>query len=187
MILPAPSATPPHPPSANFPWKMSPKTELQPLPIRHHLPWWKVLIFHADWSFLVGRGPHNYKFFRKKIMKHPWRLTWNIIMEVWKIIFLFKWVICRFHVNLPGWIDFSLKFTCIFFWRHDSFQASYTIRTFSVYTPQNTNMALEKNHPGKNGRPTPPILVAQFTGGYIIWIFKKRYILNIKLSTCVCR
>ena len=32
----------------------------------------------------------------------PWRLTWNIIMEVWKIIFLSKWVICRFHVNLPG-------------------------------------------------------------------------------------
>ena len=23
-------------------------------------------------------------------------------MEVWKIIFLYKWVICRFHVNLPG-------------------------------------------------------------------------------------
>ena len=34
---------------------------------------------------------------------HPWRLTWNIIMDVWKIIFLCKWVICRFHVNLPGW------------------------------------------------------------------------------------
>ena len=33
---------------------------------------------------------------------HPWRLTWNIIMEVWKIIFLSKWMICRFHVNLPG-------------------------------------------------------------------------------------
>ena len=32
----------------------------------------------------------------------PWRLTWNIIMEVWKIISLSKWVICRFHVNLPG-------------------------------------------------------------------------------------
>ena len=30
------------------------------------------------------------------------RLTWNIIMEAWKIIFLSKWVICRFHVNLPG-------------------------------------------------------------------------------------
>ena len=23
-------------------------------------------------------------------------------MEVWKIIFLSNWVICRFHVNLPG-------------------------------------------------------------------------------------
>ena len=23
-------------------------------------------------------------------------------MEVWKIIFLSKWVICRFHANLPG-------------------------------------------------------------------------------------
>ena len=34
----------------------------------------------------------------------PWRLRWNIIMEVWKIIFLSKWVICRFHVNLPGCI-----------------------------------------------------------------------------------
>ena len=33
---------------------------------------------------------------------HPRRLTWNIIMEVWKIMFLSKWVICRFHVNLPG-------------------------------------------------------------------------------------
>ena len=27
---------------------------------------------------------------------------WNIVMEVWKIIFLSKWVICGFHVNLPG-------------------------------------------------------------------------------------
>ena len=35
---------------------------------------------------------------------HPGRLTWNIIMEVWKMIFLSKWVICRFHVNLPGCI-----------------------------------------------------------------------------------
>ena len=33
---------------------------------------------------------------------HPGRLTWNTIMEVWKIIFLSKWVICRFHVSLPG-------------------------------------------------------------------------------------
>ena len=33
---------------------------------------------------------------------HPWRSTWNIIMEAWKSIFLSKRVICRFHVNLPG-------------------------------------------------------------------------------------
>ena len=33
---------------------------------------------------------------------HPGRLTWNIIIGVWKIIFLSKWLICRFHVNLPG-------------------------------------------------------------------------------------
>ena len=33
---------------------------------------------------------------------HPGRLTWNIIIEVWKIIFLSKWVIYMFHVNLPG-------------------------------------------------------------------------------------
>ena len=36
---------------------------------------------------------------------HPGRLTWTIIMEVWKIIFLSKWVICGFHVNLPGCND----------------------------------------------------------------------------------
>ena len=35
---------------------------------------------------------------------HPWRLTWNINMEVWKM----KWVICGFHVNLPG---------CIMVWK----------------------------------------------------------------------
>ena len=39
----------------------------------------------------------------ERATQHPWRLTWNIIMDVWKIIFLSTWVICRFHVNLPGW------------------------------------------------------------------------------------
>ena len=37
-----------------------------------------------------------------RLLIHPWRLTWNIVVEVWKIIFLSKWVICRFHVNLAG-------------------------------------------------------------------------------------
>ena len=43
---------------------------------------------------------------------HPGRLTWNIIIGVWKIIFLSKWGICRFHVNLPGcsfWDVFVLQ------------------------------------------------------------------------------
>ena len=35
-------------------------------------------------------------------------------MEVWKIMFLSKWVICRFHVNLPGciksWVDLGKSF-----------------------------------------------------------------------------
>ena len=33
---------------------------------------------------------------------HPGKLTWNIVIEVGKIIFLSNWVILRFHVNLPG-------------------------------------------------------------------------------------
>jgi len=43
---------------------------------------------------------------------HPWRLTWNIIMEVWKIMFLSKLVICRFHVNLPGCMEGALEEYC---------------------------------------------------------------------------
>ena len=38
----------------------------------------------------------------KKSDVHPGRLTWNLKMMVWKMIFLFNWVIFRFHVNLPG-------------------------------------------------------------------------------------
>ena len=33
---------------------------------------------------------------------HPWKLTWNPKMEVWKMISLVKQVIFRFHVNFPG-------------------------------------------------------------------------------------
>ena len=29
-------------------------------------------------------------------------VIWNPKMEVWKMIFLFYWVIFRFHVNFPG-------------------------------------------------------------------------------------
>ena len=33
---------------------------------------------------------------------HPRKLTWNPKMEVGKMIFLFSWVIFRFHVNFQG-------------------------------------------------------------------------------------
>ena len=34
----------------------------------------------------------------------PGNLTWNMKMEVWKMIFLFSWVILRFHVKFQGCI-----------------------------------------------------------------------------------
>ena len=33
---------------------------------------------------------------------HPGRLTWNLKMMVWKMIFLFNWVIFRFYVKFRG-------------------------------------------------------------------------------------
>ena len=46
------------------------------------------------WGWLMSPSSKNFL--------HPGRLTWNITMEVWKIIFLSKWLISMFHVNLPG-------------------------------------------------------------------------------------
>ena len=46
---------------------------------------------------------------------HPGILTWNIIIEVRKIIFPSKWVICRFlPLNLPGCSRIVFCFCC--FW-----------------------------------------------------------------------
>ena len=58
---------------------------------------------NETWNAFHLVNPKDLKISQLAIYKlHPGRLTWTIIMEVWKIIFLFKWVICRFHVNLPG-------------------------------------------------------------------------------------
>ena len=57
---------------------------------------WSLQFLSLSISDVISNIPFN--------PVHPWRLTWNIIMEVWKIIFLSKWVLCRFHVNLPGCI-----------------------------------------------------------------------------------
>ena len=51
--------------------------------------------------------------FKLKLV-HPGKLTWNIITEVWKIIFLSKWVIYMFHVNLPGCTNSGLKMLLYF-------------------------------------------------------------------------
>ncbi len=68
---------------------------------------------------------------------HPWRLTWNIIMEAWKIIFLSKWVICRFHVNLPGCIlETNMKTSCF----GPSFGASQLIPTDPIIHPNLPNL-----------------------------------------------
>ena len=46
---------------------------------------------------------------------YPWKLQprkliWNRLMKVWKMIFLWKWVIFRFHVDFPGCIYLLLVF-----------------------------------------------------------------------------
>ena len=60
----------------------------------------------GDFSQRWGPEKGSSTIFKPRSLPHPWRLTWNIIMEVWKIMFLSKRVICRFHVNLPGCIQY---------------------------------------------------------------------------------
>ena len=67
-------------------------------PRRNHLEWW----FRIR-EIPPKKVPETFRWL------HPWRSTWNIIMDVWKIMFLSKWVICRFHVNLPGCKNYSKK------------------------------------------------------------------------------
>ncbi len=57
---------------------------------------------------------------------HPWRLTWNIIMEVWTMIFLSNWVICRFHVNLPG----CIWYICLFNWNSFIIKLHYLMQVW---------------------------------------------------------
>ncbi len=55
-------------------------------------------------SYAGGRS--DLALFVSRILLLPWKLTWNPKMEVWKMIFLFKGVIFRFHVSFRGskWI-----------------------------------------------------------------------------------
>ena len=86
--------------------KTSPALGMEPNPIaseglvfflKKNPPWETVV----DSTQILDQNVEVARF----IPLHPGRLTWNIIIGVWKIIFLSEWVICRFHVNLPGCID----------------------------------------------------------------------------------
>ena len=60
---------------------------------------WLILFRKRIWPDEVFNGGNA----TWRHIVHPWSLRWNIIMEVWKIIFLWKWVIWSFHLNLnPG-------------------------------------------------------------------------------------
>jgi len=56
---------------------------------------------------------------------HPGKFTWNTKMEVWKMIFLFNWVMFRFHVN---------------FWR----VYSNIFELNQIYTPESLTYPLSK-------------------------------------------
>ena len=57
---------------------------------------------------------------------HPRKLTWNLKMEVWKMIFLFKQVMFRFHVSfggcslshLQGFKNIHSRWLCLGFLNH---------------------------------------------------------------------
>ena len=60
-------------------------------------------IFRCEKGQGVGfLGKKPWREAERALRLHPGRLTWNIIMEVWKIIFFSTWLIYRFHVILPG-------------------------------------------------------------------------------------
>ena len=59
-------------------------------------------IFRCDAKGLGFLGKKRWREAERALRLHPGRLTWNIIMEVWKIIFFSTWLIYRFHVILPG-------------------------------------------------------------------------------------
>ena len=49
---------------------------------------------------------------------HSWKLTfWTQKMKVWKIIFLFKQVICRFHVDVSR-VYCKTLFEAVLIWCH---------------------------------------------------------------------
>ena len=86
-----------------FSWVMNPKRSQKTVKKNPTPPKKTSLTSHKSGLGMSSSGPSDHAGERlyEKIV-HPGRLTWNIIIGVWKIMFLSKSVICRFHVNLPG-------------------------------------------------------------------------------------
>ena len=63
---------------------------------------WTSGCFFNQWS-----GWRDIEGFRIDSYILPWNLTWNLKMEVWKMIFLFSWVLFRLHVKFQGCIDLA--------------------------------------------------------------------------------
>ncbi len=71
-------------------------------------------------------------------------------MEVWKIIFLSKWVICRFHVNLPG---------CTYYiYRSELFQWRKIQMNYYGFPYDSVFFINDKKNPKNRGRHSSPFV-----------------------------
>ena len=77
----------------------------------------------------------------------PWNWTWNLKMEVWKMIFLFSWVILRFHVKFQGCSSFYLLNQLVFraYWPAGALPRPQVDEIAWPHGVPGTNL---KNHPG---------------------------------------
>ena len=62
----------------------------------------KNLVRCASWDGIKHHDAAAKTVLLSRILIHPWKLTWNPKMKVWKMSFLFKQVIFRFHVKFQG-------------------------------------------------------------------------------------
>ena len=79
-------------------------------------------------------------------------------MMVWKMIFLFNWVIFRFHVNLPGCKVFFLLFTLVNHHFSPPFGSQYVLELFPGIKSMQIQESdfTEKIIPTENERIRPP-------------------------------
>ena len=106
---------------------------------------WRNLPSSPPWS--PGKNPRNQcpiaKVSELFLLVHPGRLTWTIIREVWKIIFLSKWVMCRFHFSSQ---KNSLKAMNVFVWCFFSVaSAGPALATAFWFTPTKKYIYIDAN------------------------------------------